>query len=122
MYKYSQRSIERLNTTHVKLQTLFKEVIKYQDCSIICGFRNEQDQTKAYINGYSKLKWPKSKHNVYPSNAVDVIPYPTRYSDINKFYQLAGVIKTIAQQMNIHVKWGGSWAWKDYPHYQLIDN
>lgn len=119
MPKYGKRSRDNLATAHYKLQVLFKEVIKYYDCSILCCYRTKEDQDKAYKNGYSKLKYPKSKHNTYPSFAIDIAPYPIDWDNINRFYELAGVVKTVAKQMDIKLKWGGSWRWKDYPHYEL---
>ena len=54
MPSYSSRSKAILSTCHPELQILFKEVIKEYDCSVICGFRGEADQDKAFDDGKSK--------------------------------------------------------------------
>jgi len=119
MYKYSNRSLEHLKTCHQSLQTIFLETIKEFDCSIVCGHRGEKKQNEAYQNGYSKLQFPKSKHNTLPSLAVDVIPYPTGYNSIPKFKELAQIVKRIAKANNITITHGGDWRWKDWPHYEV---
>ena len=75
MPKYSTISKSRLVTCHQDLQTLFNEVIKYYDCTIVYGHRGEIAQNQAYAEGKSQLKWPNSKHNKWPSLAVDAAPY-----------------------------------------------
>lgn len=119
-FKFSKISQERLNTVDTQLQDIFNEVIKYYDCSIICGYRTEEEQRQAYDNGVSKCDGLKkiSKHQLHL--AVDIVPYPTLYSDKNKFYELAGCVKTIAIQKGINIKWGGDWKnFKDLPHWEL---
>ena len=99
MPNFSNISIARLAGAHNDLQTLFKEVIKHFDCSIICGFRNEADQNKAFDDGFSTVKYPNSKHNQLPSLAVDVIPYPIDYKDVNRMRFFAGFVLGIASQL-----------------------
>ena len=49
---------------HEDLQKIFKYVIAFFDHTIICGHRTEEKQNQAYKKGYSKLKYPNSKHNI----------------------------------------------------------
>ena len=114
--------MQRLSTCDNDLQALFYEVIKEFDCSIICGHRGEAEQNKAFKEGNSKLKWPKSKHNTYPSRAVDVVPWPIDWKDIKRFKALAVVVQNKAKEMGIKIQWGGDWPkFRDYPHWQLED-
>ena len=46
MPKFSQDSFSKLSTCHPDLQVLFYEVIKYYDCTILEGYRNQVDQDK----------------------------------------------------------------------------
>ena len=108
-----------LKQCHQDIQTIFNEVIKEIDCTIVCGHRNEKDQNKAFKNKFSKLKFPKSKHNKKPSLAVDAIPYPSGYYILQKINELAKIVKRIAKEKKIKIVWGGSWAWKDLPHFEL---
>lgn len=120
MAKFGKTSIARLNTCHPDLQRLFNEVIKEVDCTILCGHRTEEEQTKAFESGNSQVKWPNSKHNSAPSLAVDVAPYPIEWNNIAVFKALAGIVKKKATELGIAIEWGGDWkTFKDYPHYQL---
>ena len=128
MPKYSDRSKIKLETCDSKLQDLFNEVIKHFDCSILCGHRGEEEQNKVYHTGWSKLQFPRSKHNSSPSKAVDAAPYPIDWKDRERFYYFAGVVKGVALGMNISIRWGGDWdsdtqvkdqTFFDLPHFEV---
>ena len=93
--------------------------LKEFDFSVVCGFRNEHDQNEAYDAGRSKLKFPHSKHNEFPSMAVDCCPYPVNWSDSVKFTEMATVILRIAKELMIPLIWGGSWRFVDMAHFEL---
>ena len=132
MYKYGKKSKERLATCCPELQAIFNEVIKTTDCSILCGRRDEADQTKAFNEGRSKVKWPDSKHNAIPpalSKAIDVAPYPIDWNDTARFYYFAGRVIGIAQAMGYKVRFGGDWDgdmdlkdqnFNDLPHFEYV--
>lgn len=118
--KYSKRSLDNLYTCDYKLREVFFEVIKWTDCSIICGYRDEKAQNEYYAKGATMLKYPKSYHNLQPSIAVDVIPYPVVWTDLNSFIELSNIVKIVASSKGIDIRWGGDWEFfKDMPHYQL---
>jgi len=125
MPRFGRRSHNNLMTAHTDLQRLFREVVKHFDCAVICGYRNEKDQTDAYRNGFSSVKWPNGKHNKSPAEAVDVIPWfakkpHVRWSDIEEFVEFGGFVLGVASQMGIKINWGGHWKkFKDLPHFQL---
>jgi peptidoglycan L-alanyl-D-glutamate endopeptidase CwlK len=130
-FKFGQRSLENLSQAHPKLQELFHEVIKIVDCSVICGFRNEKAQMEAFRTGASRKKWPQSMHNKLPSLAVDVVPHPLDWKDYKRFFYLAGIVKAVAFQKQIPIRWGGDWnqnqiftdeRFSDLPHFELILN
>jgi peptidoglycan L-alanyl-D-glutamate endopeptidase CwlK len=117
---FSSHSLKQLSTCDIRLQEIMNRAIVEIDFSVICGFRNEQDQNEAFDNGYSKLKWPKSKHNFFPSCAVDIAPYPIRWTDTVRFVELSKVIKRIAGELLVDIIWGGDWVkFIDMPHYEL---
>lgn len=119
MYKYSNSSKRRLATCHPDLQEIFNEAIKRHNVTILCGHRGEEEQNKAYKSGNSKLKYPKSKHNSYPSIAIDAGLYPIDWNDIPRWKEFAQSILDIAKEKGIPLKSGGlSWGW-DYPHFEL---
>ena len=135
MYKFSKRSLNNLATAEEKLQVLFNEVIKEVDCTVIYGHRTPEEQFELFKQGREKKDgwWvkvgktvtnldgsiKKSKHNYFPSKAVDVVPFPLDWNNIESFKNLAVIIKKKAKELNIDVEWGGDWQMKDFPHWQV---
>ena len=142
MNRWSRRSLKNLSTCHEDLIFLFDNVLQEFDCSVICGHRNEEDQHKAFVTGFSKLDWPDGKHNSWPSDAVDASPY---LSDIRidgnnpkhlkYFYHFSGIVLGVASElykqgaMAHRVRFGGDWdmddnmddqTLNDLYHYELI--
>lgn len=97
MPSFSPKSLQRLGTCHPDLQTLFNEVIKHFDCTVLFGYRDEADQNQAFAEGKSEKKFPFSKHNSMPSNAADVAPYPLpAWSKTLDFVYFGGYVMGIA--------------------------
>lgn len=128
MPKFGRRSRERLATCDKDLQMVFNEVIKYVDCSVLCGTRGKEEQNKAFEEGRSKVKYPNGRHNASPSYAVDVTPYPIDWEDRERQTLFAGFVLGIANQMGITLRWGGDWnmnfnvkdnGFDDMPHFEL---
>jgi hypothetical protein len=128
MPRFGKRSKERLSTCEKDLQLLFNEVIKYVDCSVLCGHRGQEEQDKAFDEGRSKVRYPKGRHNASPSRAVDVTPYPVDWHDRERQTLFAGFVLGIANQMGINLRWGGDWdqdfevkdnRFDDFPHFEL---
>ena len=159
MPNFGKRSKKRLYTCHPYLQLIMNKVIQTYDCTIICGYRELEAQEQAFNDRKSQIKWPYSKHNKcyddvvkkyefdnFPeipySLAVDVGPWPlvwpdkktkpkTYIKDVAKFYNLAGYILAIAEQMNIKLINGGDWdrdfdildqSFDDLVHYELDES
>ncbi len=140
MPRFGKSSEARLSTCHADLQKIFNKVIQYTDCSIFSGHRGEDEQNLAYEKGFSQLPFPQSKHNSYPSHAVDAGPYfielkNTDWSDKVAFGVFAGQVKQIALELfekgeTAHLlRWGGDWdgdgrsldeSFSDLPHFELI--
>ncbi len=138
MLKFSLKSKNNLATCHEDLQKIFNEVIKNYDCSILQGWRSNEEQEELFRENKTKLRSGQSKHNKRPSLAVDVAPYPIDWKKINKrdikeyykFYHFAGYVKGIADNMKIEIRWGGDWnnnnsfddqTFDDLPHFELIN-
>ncbi len=82
------------------------------DISLTSGHRDQETQNTLYENGYSKLKWPRSKHNRKPALAVDLQPYPYPQEEPRLWGSLgyiAGRAHEIAQQEGFRIRWGGDW-------------
>lgn len=129
-YKFGRRSVNHYETLDPRLQYIMDEAIQYIDFSILCGHRDEAEQNTAFERGNTKLRYPRSKHNSYPSKAVDIAPYPIDWNDTKRFGLLAGYILRIAHEKGINIRWGGDWdsdgetkdnRFNDLPHFELID-
>ena len=140
MPKFGKTSSSRLNTAHIDWQTIMSEVIKTVDCSIFCAFRDQENQNKAFDADLSQLQWPNSKHNVFPSLAIDAGPYfpelkNTDWEDVKAFACFAGYVIATADRLLIEkkishrVRWGGDWdmdgrtldqKFNDLPHFELV--
>ena len=135
MPRFSKASVSKLSTCHRELQILFYEVIKYFDCTVVTGFRNEEDQEQAFRDGNTQLHWPHGNHNKLPSMAIDVSPYPINWVDNRRFYWFAGFVMGIAQKlrdegkMTMSIRFGGDWnrdyeikdnKFNDLVHFELV--
>jgi peptidoglycan LD-endopeptidase CwlK len=119
-FSYGKKSIERLAECHLDLQEIAYELIKEMNVTVLCGHRGEQEQNAAFINGKSKLRWPNSKHNKKPSLAMDVAPYPIKWDDYAAFDDMCNRIERIAQELQIPIRLGRDFPFKDYPHVELL--
>jgi len=101
MPHFSEISRQRLASCHSDLRRLFDHVILEYDCTIVCGYRDKEAQEKAFREGKSQLHYPHSKHNTYPSVAIDAVPYESGGVDWGKTQSahFAGYVKGIADQL-----------------------
>lgn len=129
MPSFSKASRKRLETCHPDLQRLMNEVVKHWDCTVLEGHRTEHRQNEMVRTGTSQLKWPLSKHNKTPSEAVDVAPYPIDWQDIERFRAFGGFVLGVAAMLEIPIRWGGDWngnrdfkdqKFHDLPHFELL--
>ena len=131
---FSKSSKNKLETCDPELQTLFNYVIKYFDCTIVCGIRGREEQEHAFQNGFSTVQYPNSKHNSSPSEAVDVVPYPIEWENIDRMRYFIGFVKGVARMlydygaMEKEITTGIDWdndtilkdqRLKDCPHFQI---
>ena len=124
---YGARSRHCMASAHIDLARILESLaLDGWNISVLCGNRSKEAQTIAYDAGYSKLKWPNSDHNVFPSHAVDIAPYIPGVgipweSHTNLWVILAGAFMSKAQHFNIEVEWGGLYqGLQDLGHFALI--
>jgi len=100
MYKYSKKSLGKLNTCHPDLQKLLKEAIKHYDVTILQGIRTKEEQEELVRTGMSKTM--NSMHldqgDGY-AHAVDCALWPIDWHDRERFVFLQGFLKGLAVQM-----------------------
>lgn len=117
-YRFSPSSLKKLKSCHWKLQELFQEVIRHNDCTILEGHRSRQRQEQLVAKGLSQTM--NSRHLHDPSLAVDAAPWPLDWNNRDRFIAFGELVKNIAHRMGIHITWGGDWhRFKDFVHFQL---
>ena len=134
MPHFSKTSRERLESCDPELQILFNYVIRYFDCTIVCGERAEGEQNKAFADGFSTVQYPNSKHNSSPSEAVDVVPYPIQWNNTDRMRYFIGFAKGVAKMlkeygtMDKEIATGIDWdndtvltdqRFNDFPHFEV---
>jgi len=119
--------MEQLDPELKALADLVLEITPF-DVALTEGHRGEAKQMAAFLDEKSKLKWPDSKHNSYPSLAMHLDPFPIRYEKYLKYYLLAGVVHVAAKDLGVEIRWGGDWdsdfdmtdqQFNDLAHYEL---
>jgi len=132
MYKFSDRSERNRATLHPYLQSLVDEMINHRDFSIIEGHRSREAQDHYYETGKSKVKWPNSRHNTFPSEAMDIIPYPFKPADWENRELWVGWSNWVvgfAAARGVTLRSGYDWdrdfdhrdqTFMDGPHFELV--
>lgn len=143
MYKLSKRSLDRLVGVDEDLVKVVKRAIEItqQDFAITEGLRSREQCCINYGKGRdvaqctakgvpakyaqpnaSKVTWVNNPYNSKHAKgkAVDVVPYPVDWDDLNKFHVIADAMKQSAQELGVNIEWGGDWMkTKDYPHFEV---
>lgn len=114
-------SIRKLQTCHPQLIELVNAVHKVFSIRVLDGHRNKERQMEAWRRG-TGVMWPKSKHNQFPSMAVDIAFVPIDWNDIDKWKDFGKNVLAIAENLGINVRWGGHFTnLFDGPHFELIE-
>lgn len=136
MPAFGNASKQRLSTCHPSLIRLAEKVVAHYDCAVVDGHRDQKTQQEYYQTGKSKNPWPLSKHNLSPSQALDLAPWVTLkdgkkgipWQDATQFKHFAGFVLGVAAALGIAIRWGGDWdsdrdlkdqTFNDLAHFEL---
>lgn len=122
MYKWGKKSLERLKECDDRIQDLAKLMLARSafDLTVICGYRGEEEQNKAYAEGKSNARFGQSKHNHKPSLAMDIAPYPINWDAKDyRWQEMAKNAFWCASQLGFEITWGGNFSFKDMPHIEI---
>lgn len=121
-FSWGKSSKERLEQCDLRLQALCNSMLRQSefDLTITCGYRGKEEQEKAFNEGTSKAHFGQSKHNSFPSKAVDICPYPISWdkNDI-RWVKMVALAYECARQLGIKVKSGYFFSFKDFPHLEI---
>ena len=122
-YKWGKKSKDLLATCDKRLQDMANMMLARSefDLTVTDGYRGEEDQNWAYVNGKSKAKFGQSKHNYFPSKAIDICPYPINWDTKDvRWQEMALNAMWCAGKLGFEITWGGSFkTFKDMPHFEL---
>ena len=122
-YPFGRKSKEVRATLSPRLVLLVNKLADLFDISLISGHRGKEEQTE-YFNKGTGIEWPDSKHNVMPSKAVDLAPYPLNWSnitqkDIEQWNMILGAALAIAKEAEFEIRLGKNFSnVVDYPHIE----
>lgn len=119
-YKFSQRSLDRMNGVHPDLVAVMKRAIQITpvDFAVLEGLRSITRQKQLVASGASKTM--NSRH--LTGHAIDIAPLVGGQVtwDWPVYHRLAPAVKQAAQELGVPIEWGGDWTtFKDGPHWQL---
>lgn len=126
MPRFGKTSKKRLKGVDDRLVKVLNELIKIMDVTIIEGLRTGERQKELLKKGATKVKY--SKH--MEGKAVDLSPYPIDWENRDGFHYMGGMIRGIAKQLNVKVRWGGDWdsdgdvkdnGFDDLVHVEILD-
>lgn len=116
MISFGPKSLAQRATLCPPLIVLVDDVAAFVprkfDFSIVCGWRGQAAQDKAFADKASTKRWPDSKHNwTRPdgtpcSLAVDVAPYPYDPNDDLRVARLVGIFDARAITLGIPIRVG----------------
>lgn len=109
-----------LSTCDQRLIKLVKAVSKRTPVVVLECHRGKKRQNWLYRKKRTYLKYPHSRHNKFPSQAVDMAPAPLNWHDEEAFLRFAIIVKEEAEKLKIDLTWGGDWKYfKDMSHFEL---
>lgn len=117
-YQLGTRSKQSLSGVHVDLVAVVKKAIEITevDLSVIEGIRHIERQRQLVKGGKSTTL--NSRH--LTGHAVDMVPYPVDWEDLERFELMAEAMKLAAEELDIPIVWGGDWkSFYDAPHFEL---
>lgn len=134
-YKFSNKSNERLQHLNPTLRLILEIALKRSDIdfSVTETHRSVERQQELFKQGKSKIDGVnnKSKHNYYPSEAVDIAAYINGIKwDVKYYYYIAGIITSVAEELGVKIRWGGNFdmdndigeqSFNDLCHIEIID-
>jgi len=113
MNKWGSGSLRALASADPRWRVVADTVLQIKDHSVIQGHRGQEEQDEYFRTERSKVQWPNSKHNTFPSLAIDVQPYPRPWkeSDLREeLCYLAGLYVGVGATLALNIRWGGTWS------------
>jgi hypothetical protein len=119
---YHTERLKDVDERLVKIITEASKIIHF-DILIVCGYRNNIDQLKAFMAGKSKALPGKSKHNKKPSQAIDVVGSVkgnALWERIDLLANLNEAMQEIARSEKVNLDWSKNWKkFVEFNHWEI---
>ncbi len=126
-------SLARLKGVDETLVNVVKRAIEISavDFTVMEGVRTLERQRELYAQGRTApgkiVTWTmKSRH--IEGKAVDLVPYPLDWNDLDKFDKIKDAMFQAARELDVNLRWGADWDGDgnyrekgeyDSPHFEL---
>jgi peptidoglycan L-alanyl-D-glutamate endopeptidase CwlK len=117
-FKLGTRSRQNLSGVHPDMIAVVEKALELSevDFTVIEGVRNIERQRQLLADGKSTTL--KSRH--LTGHAVDMVPWPVDWEDLERFEAMAKAMKAAAKELEVPIIWGGDWkSFYDAPHFEL---
>lgn len=132
-FKLGKTSLARLQGVDETLVNVVKRAIEISevDFTVMEGVRTLERQRELYAQGRTApgkiVTWTmKSKH--IEGKAVDLVPYPLDWNDLEKFNKIKDAMFQAARELDVNLRWGADWDGDgnyrekgeyDSPHFEI---
>ena len=132
-FKLGKTSLARLKGVDETLVNVVKRAIEISevDFTVLEGVRTMERQRELYAQGRTApgkiVTWTmKSRH--IEGKAVDLVPYPLDWNDLEKFNKIKDAMFQAAKELDVNLRWGADWdsdgkyrekGEYDSPHFEL---
>lgn len=142
---YGRRSLRHIGECHPDLQRVAHKAMEIaetlgMDLSCTEGSRGEVEQNAAVARKTSKVRYPDSRHNKVPSEAIHLQLFPVKWPQktdsqrifakkTGRFYMCAIIVMWAAHLCNVSLRGGYDWDrdgdimdqdFDDLTHFELI--
>lgn len=132
-FKLGKTSLARLQGVDETLVNVVKRAIEISevDFTVMEGVRTLERQRELYAQGRTApgkiVTWTmKSRH--IEGKAVDLVPYPLDWNDLEKFNKIKDAMFQAARELDVNLRWGADWDGDgnyrekgeyDSPHFEI---
>ena len=113
-FKLGKTSLARLKGVDETLVNVVKRAIEISevDFTVLEGVRTLERQRELYAQGRTApgkiVTWTmKSRH--IEGKAVDLVPYPLDWNDLEKFNKIKDAMFQAAKELDVNLRWGADW-------------
>lgn len=137
-YVLGAKSRAALSGVHPRLVAVVERAIQItgQDFMVLEGVRTKARQLELYAQGRTKpgniVTWTKVSNHFKQADgyghAVDLVPWPVDWNDLQKFDAIATAMFSAARELKVAIRWGADWdrdgkrrerRESDSPHFEL---